>query len=394
MSEKARADLSEDFVLQLGLYAVGSSLLTLGFATLIRLTSGSVKGKHGMFVNRNWPQIVRDSMSLLLVLFCLVPSVCVVSCFALGPVIAAIEGWTVIIGIEYLLGNAMDMPGLLSGEHPQDFFGKMFDIVVMFWIMIIFTCSIGFSANLGFVTNIAQQMPATWSGFFRYLLMYIPFSFVVLSLITGFMVAVVEGWSYGDGFYYMAGNAAGVELVNMRPETVSGMVIEAVMNVVEAGLESGILGLMITHPVTTKIVQCVEGYLGEDDAPAPDAAPPAEPPDPLPAMDTAMLKVAIQAHEKRLEKMHRVLAAKQQEVLGPGQYLLLVDATVTVGSSTETEHAVELEEGTQVNVLETKELPGEKKLRGRIDKPAGWISMRDTSDGFLWVVPLLENVDI
>mmetsp|Transcript_134111 Transcript_134111/g.258122 ORF Transcript_134111/g.258122 Transcript_134111/m.258122 type:complete len:95 (-) Transcript_134111:60-344(-) len=85
--------------------------------------------------------------------------------------------------------------------------------------------------------------------------------------------------------------------------------------------------------------------------------------------------------QAQIEKLQRVLAAKEG-VLGPGEYILLVDTTVTVDSSTET---AELKEGTQVKVMETK--ADGQKLCGRIDKPAGWISMRDTSTGFLWVVP-------
>lgn len=71
---------------------------------------------------------------------------------------------------------------------------------------------------------------------------------------------------------------------------------------------------------------------------------------------------------------------------GPGLYTIINRVAVehTWQLIGESNWATVLEPGTLVNVLEVKILPQEQRVRARVEAPAGWISLTDTTDGFRW----------
>jgi len=70
---------------------------------------------------------------------------------------------------------------------------------------------------------------------------------------------------------------------------------------------------------------------------------------------------------------------------GPGSYMIVHDATaVTNGSACTPPIIAELPAGTLVSVLEVLQCPESHRLRARIEAPAGWISLKDTVDGYRW----------
>lgn len=74
----------------------------------------------------------------------------------------------------------------------------------------------------------------------------------------------------------------------------------------------------------------------------------------------------------------------------PGKYRIIGNGGSTVGDSliTEGQNLVgRLEKGAIVNVLEVRAVPKEKRIRGRIEKPPGWISLENTETKFRWAVP-------
>lgn len=71
----------------------------------------------------------------------------------------------------------------------------------------------------------------------------------------------------------------------------------------------------------------------------------------------------------------------------PGEYRLINEGYPTAEASTESPDVGELPPGTIVNITEVAVLLEEKRVRGRIEEPAGWLSLLKLDDGYRWVVP-------
>lgn len=71
----------------------------------------------------------------------------------------------------------------------------------------------------------------------------------------------------------------------------------------------------------------------------------------------------------------------------PGEYRLVNEGYPTADASTESDDIGELPPGTLVNISEVVVMLEEKRVRGKIDKPAGWLSLLKLDDGYRWVVP-------
>merc|ERR1712217_504269 len=89
---------------------------------------------------------------------------------------------------------------------------------------------------------------------------------------------------------------------------------------------------------------------------------------------------------------------KPQEVGddGPGEYVITKMSAVKSGISTKSPHIGTLSGDTLVEVLQVVSYIKENRVRGRIKKPAGWISILNIEDGTRWAVkkgqPMPEKV--
>eukprot|EP00927_Polykrikos_kofoidii_P027093 TRINITY_DN23966_c0_g2_i1.p1 TRINITY_DN23966_c0_g2~~TRINITY_DN23966_c0_g2_i1.p1 ORF type:complete len:1351 (-),score=173.71 TRINITY_DN23966_c0_g2_i1:191-4243(-) len=71
-----------------------------------------------------------------------------------------------------------------------------------------------------------------------------------------------------------------------------------------------------------------------------------------------------------------------------GPYEVVHDGTVVqVSAIPGSKWLAELPEGTRVDVVEVVHMETEARLRGRLVKPPGWISLTDTDGGYQWAVP-------
>ena len=70
----------------------------------------------------------------------------------------------------------------------------------------------------------------------------------------------------------------------------------------------------------------------------------------------------------------------------PGIYDVLKSPDVTVGPILERDSDKQrmLDEGDCVHVVEVRLLPEEQRIRGRLSD-GGWISMKNTESGYMWV---------
>lgn len=112
-----------------------------------------------------------------------------------------------------------------------------------------------------------------------------------------------------------------------------------------------------------------------------------------PANDADDVALELEADlEKQLAELH-------QEVVGedpPGHYYMLLDASVTDGIARNSELVTWVEAGTLVHVREVVRFEEECRLRGRLRRPRGWISLLDIQAEYRWAefrAPASEESD-
>jgi len=212
------------------------------------------------------PWYVRGLTSLLLVLFAVVPIIVIIACFILGPVLALAEGWSALAGIEYLLSNALQLAVPLTDVAPDSVGGEIIDLMISIWVMLVVTAAIGLAAQMLLITKLGALVPDSSLGFVRWLVVNIPIVLIAISLVSGAMMALAEGWSFSDGFFYMAGEAAGVGLVVVGPSTAFGALVDAIFTMFQLGLSGAVIGIIAGHPLTGKVIQAIEGKALEQEA--------------------------------------------------------------------------------------------------------------------------------
>lgn len=80
---------------------------------------------------------------------------------------------------------------------------------------------------------------------------------------------------------------------------------------------------------------------------------------------------------------------EQVELCSSGVYRVLRSgARVTTEREWSSSVVAQLEKGSVVKVLETYNSQGDKRLRGLVEEPPGWITLADTLANFLWVEPV------
>merc|ERR1719199_1824186 len=63
---------------------------------------------HGLYASAMWPSFLRGTASLVVVLLGFMPASVFLTCFILGPILAATEeGWTAKQGILYVMSNVL-----------------------------------------------------------------------------------------------------------------------------------------------------------------------------------------------------------------------------------------------------------------------------------------------
>merc|ERR1711924_30457 len=77
---------------------------------------------------------------------------------------------------------------------------------------------------------------------------------------------------------------------------------------------------------------------------------------------------------------------------GPGDYVIILQGTI-VGEEVELESKdlAKLEMGQIVKVVEVQRHPDIKRVRAKIESPAGWISLENLDDGQRWARPARED---
>mmetsp|Transcript_67197 Transcript_67197/g.155970 ORF Transcript_67197/g.155970 Transcript_67197/m.155970 type:complete len:849 (+) Transcript_67197:104-2650(+) len=86
------------------------------------------------------------------------------------------------------------------------------------------------------------------------------------------------------------------------------------------------------------------------------------------------------------------LEAKMLQGDGPGTYVIIHNNTaITADMAAAPPTLSHLPAGESVDVVEVVFLAEDRRVRGRLEKQGGWISLRDTSDGYRWARPVKQG---
>eukprot|EP00418_Pyrodinium_bahamense_P079320 CAMPEP_0179067190 /NCGR_PEP_ID=MMETSP0796-20121207/29363_1 /TAXON_ID=73915 /ORGANISM="Pyrodinium bahamense, Strain pbaha01" /LENGTH=310 /DNA_ID=CAMNT_0020764215 /DNA_START=32 /DNA_END=964 /DNA_ORIENTATION=+ len=217
--------------------------------------------KWGFFASAEWPIYLRGPWGMLVVLLGVIPLSMMLVCLIMGPILASIEGWSVILGIEYMVTNVLGLQDPLTDIIPDSTFGNIVDIIMSLWAMVLFTAAMGLAASMSMVSHTTQRMPSTTCGLLRYMLIHVPTLLILVSLATGAIMSAIEDWSVFDGFLYMAGVMCGLAnpLVDNVPDSPWACFVEVLCVSVELSLGGAIIGIISAHPLAQRVVILVEG---------------------------------------------------------------------------------------------------------------------------------------
>merc|ERR1711933_101285 len=80
----------------------------------LRGKRGSANRADGLMMAGKLPWVVRGTFGITVFTLIVVPLTVICVCFVLGPVVAVLEGWSVVIGIEYMMGNLLGLANPLT----------------------------------------------------------------------------------------------------------------------------------------------------------------------------------------------------------------------------------------------------------------------------------------
>jgi len=176
-----------------------------------------------------------------------------------GSILAAVESWDPVDGINYVFHNLGVLPVRLTSVAPVTALGALFAVFMNFWLKA-FTCFVvGISSYSMLMVNVYKSMPGTISGFLRIFLVYMPMMLAVLAFVYSLLLSSMEQWSILDAFICVACKFAGLTLGRFRYTTTRGLFVVGFAYYVQLSISGAILGMMFAHPLLLRFVKCLEG---------------------------------------------------------------------------------------------------------------------------------------
>eukprot|EP00929_Paragymnodinium_shiwhaense_P106065 TRINITY_DN71162_c0_g1_i2.p1 TRINITY_DN71162_c0_g1~~TRINITY_DN71162_c0_g1_i2.p1 ORF type:complete len:214 (+),score=35.67 TRINITY_DN71162_c0_g1_i2:76-717(+) len=83
------------------------------------------------------------------------------------------------------------------------------------------------------------------------------------------------------------------------------------------------------------------------------------------------------------------------DLAATGEYVVIRDTCITAGPSVESDDVQEVKAGSAMFIDEIVHLVGEQRVRGRVQSPAGWISILNTEVNGRWAINVArENEEV
>eukprot|EP00443_Scrippsiella_acuminata_P098921 CAMPEP_0115572242 /NCGR_PEP_ID=MMETSP0272-20121206/370_1 /TAXON_ID=71861 /ORGANISM="Scrippsiella trochoidea, Strain CCMP3099" /LENGTH=296 /DNA_ID=CAMNT_0003006845 /DNA_START=106 /DNA_END=993 /DNA_ORIENTATION=- len=219
--------------------------------------------KNGLFMVKTCQWLVRGAFGVTVMMILIIPICVVLVCLVFGPLVAALEGWPAMSGIQFLMGNLLGLANPLTHLAPTSVAGSIFAYILSLLGLLIVTAAMGLVAQMSLVSVIIEAMPETFAGLLRFVVLYTPASLTLLALATAVPMAIAEDWAFSDAFFYMAGAITQDTLTDVVPATAAGCFVEVVCTCFELSLGGAIIGVVGATPLAARLIAFVEGGAGE-----------------------------------------------------------------------------------------------------------------------------------
>jgi hypothetical protein len=189
------------------------------------------------------------------------PAVIIALNVVFGLILSQVEHWTVWVGFLYISSTVCGVGTPLTNSSPSTGEGQAIDSLIALWAIAITGTVIGVAGNMVALNNFTEvynnRSRYTLCSLAVYVAVLTPFCCAVLSAVFGGLLALSEGWSFAQGFLYVAGNIAALQnpLVDNTPETNFGEILTVVFATLSLVFSSCVMGAV---GGLTAAMQCVD----------------------------------------------------------------------------------------------------------------------------------------
>ncbi|CAK9034139.1 unnamed protein product [Durusdinium trenchii] len=179
---------------------------------------------------------------LLLLLVC--PILVLVTAMVLGGTLAGVEGWPFADGFFYVLSGMTGQPNPFVPNTPTSSWGMFVDGLNSIYGFVFSSVIVGLVSML---TNVATLNEMSILRNDRWgvalILVIFPLSVLALCALLGGILALLESWTFEQGFYYVISCVCGIQLVNIVPLRWHGRLSATLIGVLDMGLTGVIIGM-------------------------------------------------------------------------------------------------------------------------------------------------------
>jgi len=178
-----------------------------------------------------------------------------------GCLLAAAEGWSMYIGVAYVLSNVLGLQEPLTNDSPEGNLGMVLDIIVSLLAMLSTATVMGIASSMCLIQSASDLLPYSLCGFVRILIFYLPIAILIISCLMGAAFSAIEDWTFWDGFYFVTGGIAELAnpIVNVGPSTAEGCFFEIFCVCTELCLCGAAIGTLSAHPQIKRFMRWFEG---------------------------------------------------------------------------------------------------------------------------------------
>jgi len=224
------------------------------------------KKGDGLFTLAEWPPDVRFTVSMSIYCLFVVPLALVTVGIVFGTILALIEGWAWREGFEYVMSNMLGLTSPLTDVVPREGIGEVLDIIISVVAYVLSTIILGLAASTSFVLNLIRRTPSTVCASIVLISFVVPVFLITAMVLTGGIVAVIEGWDFRTGFLYMAAIITNLAdpLVDDELTTAPGKFFEIIVVSIELSIGGMMIGFVSAHPIVLKVIGLMEGQSAQE----------------------------------------------------------------------------------------------------------------------------------
>jgi len=226
----------------------------------------------GLVVMDEWRGTTRTMVAVFFLVFLIVPWVIFASAFAFGLIIAGGERWHATLGFEYMLGNMLGLPKVLTQVTPVTSFGTAVEVTVSIWMLILTSSVIAHASTTHAAAHLAKVLRHLHSdlGLPTLTCAIIPpvvFAWLCFGLLLGWLMARSEGWDDSYSFLFMSFTVIGFHnsFTGVSPRTLLGIFIMTFIFALRLVLVGVLVRLISMFPGVAKLILKFEGSFNPEE---------------------------------------------------------------------------------------------------------------------------------